>query len=111
MNFCKIQQDYYNSTETPQTGLQWTFNVISKLLIMIHKQWIYLNRIVLKRHKGGLKTKEGEVLTEEIMAILQEGKKELEEEDKDLLDNDWDEIQEWHGIQKKIWVRAIKEAK
>ena len=78
---------------------------------MIHNQWLYRNILVNKRRKDDLETKEGEVLTEKNVVILQEGEKQLENKEWTLLDHDWEEINEWHGIQKKVWVRSVNEAK
>lgn len=82
-----IQQQYYTIIESKLSGHKWASALISKLLIMIHKQWIYRNNVVYKRRKDGLKLEEGIRIKRKIIELCNEGDTVLEPEDHYLMDN------------------------
>ena len=109
--FRMIQQQHYADNDSKFSSHKWSSDLISRLLLMIHKQWIYRNNVVHKRRKDGLKHKEGMKVKRKIEALCAEGNTMLEPEDTYLMDAPLECIQEWDGIKKKIWIRSVEAAK
>ena len=109
--FQTVQQEYYTDIDSKFSSHKWASDLISRLLLMIHKQWIYRNNVVHKRRKDGLKHKEGMKVERKIEALCAEGETTLEPEDHYLMDDTLECIQEWDGIKKKIWIRSVEAAK
>ena len=109
--FQMIQQQHYTDIDSKFSSHKWSSDLISRLLLMIHKQWIQRNNVVHKRRKDGLKHKEGIKVKRKIEALCAEGENMLEPEDQYLMDAPLECIQEWDGIKKKIWIRSVEAAK
>ena len=105
------QHEYYTEIESRKTGMTWASDLISKLLLLIHTQWIYRNDIVHKRARDGLKLAESAETNKEITAQFNLGPDSLLGEDEHLLEHTKNETSEWSGIKKKIWIRTIKLAR
>ena len=82
--------------------MNWTASLISKLLLMIHTQWVYRNNIVHKRNKDGLKKKERAFTLRKIQQDLTRGPRGLKQEDKFLFDSTFEDLLQLNGIKKTM---------
>ena len=109
--FRLIQHEYFVSIGSRKTALHWTAQLISKLLLLIHTQWIYRNAVVHKRTKDGLKRKEGAYIRSKIHQEFALGASQLDKDDRFLMENTEQEILALSGVHKKIWLRALATAR
>ena len=97
--------------DSTKTALFWTSQLISKLLLLIHSQWIYRNNVVHKRTRDGLKRKEGLYIKSKIYHEMALGMSHLDAEDRFLMNNTEQDILVMTGVEIKIWLRAIAAAR
>ena len=109
--FRLIQHEYLVSIDSRKTALHWTAQLISKLLLLVHTQWVYRNAIVHKRTKDGLKRKEGAYIRSKIHQEFALGANQLDKDDRFLMENTEQDILALSGVHKKIWLRAIATAR
>ena len=109
--FRLIQHEYFVSIDSRKTALHWTAQLISKLLLLVHTQWIYRNAVVHKRTKDGLKRKEGAYIRSKIHQEFALGASQLDKDDRFLMENTEQEILALSGVHKKIWLRALATAR
>ena len=109
--FRKVQHEYLDSIDSTKTALFWTSQLISKLLLLIHSQWIYRNNVVHKRTRDGLKRKEGLYINSKIHHEMALGISQLDVEDRFIMNNTAQDILVMTGVEKKIWLRAIAAAR
>ena len=106
-----IQAKHLGIPASNKTVTKWMTGLISFLLKIIHSQWIYRNEVVHKRTADGLKRIEGANIRIAIRSQLKLGPSTLDDEDKFLVNHTFQEINQWHGEEKKIWLCAIKAAR
>ena len=106
-----FQEAYYKSNESRSSSLKWSSDLISHLIIMIRTQWLHRNSVVHKRRKDGLKIEEGKKISTQIYEALETGARDLDTVDHYLLDYSIEQIDEWTGAKKKIWLRSMTAAK
>jgi len=109
--FRELQHKYLVSIDSRKTALQWTSQLISKLLLLLHTQWIYRNAVVHKRTRDGLKKKEGAYITSKIHQQFALGNLMLDKDDSFLLRTTAKDILALSGIEKKTWLRAVTAAR
>ena len=109
--FRRIQHEYLVSIDSRKTALHWTAQLISKLLLLVHTQWVYRNAIVHKRTKDGLKRKEGAYICSKIHQEFALGANQLDKDDKFLMESTEQDILALSGVHTKIWLRAIATAR
>ena len=106
-----IQAKHLDIPASNKTVTKWITGLISYLIKIIHSQWIYRNEVVHKRTADGLKRIEGANIRIAIRSQLKLGPSTLDDEDKFLVNHTFQEINQWHGEEKKIWLCAIKAAR
>ena len=89
----------------------WIQSLISQLLHFIHVQWLYRNEVVHRKTKDGLKRSEGAAIRIAIRVQLNLGIDDIDEEDHFLLQHTAEEIYQWSGEEKKLWLCAITAAR
>ena len=109
--FRKLQHEYLVSIDSRKTALQWTSQLISKLLLLVHSQWIYRNSVVHKRTRDGLKKKERAYINSKIHQQFALGDSMLEKNDSFLLGTTTQDILALSGVEKKTWLRAVTAAR
>ena len=109
--FRRIQHEYFVSIDSRKTALHWTAQLISKLLLLVHTQWVYRNTIVHKRTKDGLKRKEGAYIRSKIHQEFALGASQLDKDDCFLMEHTEQDILALSGVNKKTWLRAIATAR
>ena len=109
--FRRIQHEYLVSIDSRKTALHWSAQLISKLLLLVHAQWVYRNTIVHKKTKDGLKRKEGAYIRSKIHQEFALGTTQLDKDDSFLMEHTEQDILALSGVDKKIWLRAIATAR
>ena len=89
----------------------WASGLITKLLEVTHRQWIYRNLLVHEKTSGVLATKKKEELQIEIQRQQDLGVEGLADEDKFLLEIRLEDLEKSSGEQQEYWWLAIKAAR
>ena len=108
---CPLQATYLDTIPSDKIVTTWITGLISHLIKIIRSQWIYRNEIVHKRTADGLKQVEGANIRIAIRSQLRQGTTGLDDEDKFLVWHTYQEINNWSGDEKKLWLCAIKAAR
>ena len=106
-----IQHSYLCSISSRISIDKWIGTFISQLLHLIHSQWLFRNEIVHRKSQDGLSQAEAAQIRIAIRVQLRLGIQNLDEEDHFLLQHTYDDISTWSGIEKKLWLSAIKAAR
>ena len=105
-----LQTAYYKLNESRSSGLKWTSDLISQLVFMIRTQWLRQKSVVYKRYRYGLQINKEEMISTELQEVV-DGVRDLDKADHYLLDYRIQQIDEWTGAKKKIWLRSMTAAK
>ena len=85
--------------------------LISELLRITHRQWLYRNAVVHRPMDDGLTKEEQSQLFRDIVTQYNLGSAGLHDDDAYLLNVDLETLWQRDGIQKKYWLQAIKSAR
>ena len=91
-------------------AVQWTRQLISKVLHITHSQWIFRNFTLHDKQKGWLRRKELHEIMTKIDQLGQTSVNEIPEGSRFLLEMDYDNLMKSNIHNKTYWVVAMKAA-
>jgi hypothetical protein len=105
-----IQDSYLQVRGLAWSSEKWATGLITQLLQVTHKQWIYRCVLVHNRTMGTLVNQLKATLLEEITKQLSMGVELLMEDDKFLLECNLSDIATTNSKQQEYWLLAIQAA-
>jgi hypothetical protein len=106
-----IQQQYYAPNGMQMSLEKWSTGLITRLLEIMHRQWIYQNFIVHDPVSGIIATAKKEELLQEIEHQRKLGDTGLLEQDKHLAEVNLEGLETTLGEQQHYWLLAIRTAR
>ncbi len=106
-----IQQKYYALNGSKMSLEKWSLGLITRLLEIMHGQWVYWNFIVRDPVLGIIATARKEELLREIKRLQELGDAGLLEEDKYLAEVNLEGLETTSGERQHYWLLAIKTAR
>jgi hypothetical protein len=105
-----LQQQYYALNGSKMSLEKWSSGLITRLLEIMHGQWVYCNFIVHHPVSGTIATARKEELIREIKWQRELGDAGLLEEDKYLAEVNLKGLETTSGERQHYWLLAIKTA-
>ena len=106
-----IQDSYLRVRGSAWSSEKWAMGLITQLLQVTHRQWIYRCVVVHDRTMGTLVNQHKAKLLKEITKQLSMGADLLMEDDKFLLECNLSNIVTTNGEQQEYWLLAIQAAR
>jgi hypothetical protein len=106
-----IQESYLRVRGSNRLVEKWATGLITQLLQVAHRQWIYRCVLVHDRATGTMVNQHKAALLEEITTQLLMGAESLMEDDKFLLECNLSDIVTTNGKQQEFWLLAIQAAR
>ncbi len=105
-----IQQQHYALSGSRLSLERWSSGLITRLLEITHRQWVYWNFIVHDPVSGTIAMARKEELLREIERQWELGDADLLEEDKYLAEVNLEGLEDTSGERRHYWLLAIKTA-
>lgn len=106
-----VQADYITVCGEGGTIDKWAKGLVTKLVMMIHSQWLYRNIVVHHRTTGFLISQHKEEIQKEIDRQLEQGGEGLLQEDRFLLEIVLEDLAMTSGEAQEYWLVAIRAAR
>ena len=106
--FYHIQNEHLTLGDYNMDALQWTRQLISKVLHITHSQWIFRNFTLHDKQKGWLRRKELHEIMTKIDQLGQTNVNEIPESSRFLLEMDYDNLMKSNIHNKTYWVVAME---
>jgi hypothetical protein len=91
-------------------GEDWTKHFISKLLQIMHSQWIFWNTSLNDKTHGYIRNKKGEEIIQQINVLLEVAPEEVSKDSPFLLEINFSKLSKTHLKTQTYWTLAIDAA-
>jgi hypothetical protein len=108
--FYEIQTFHLAMSSSYLNGLDWTKQFITKILQIMHSQWIYQNILLHGKRQGYLHNKKSEELMKEMESLADLAPEEVPESSRFLLEINFTELLSYHIETQKYWTLAVNAA-
>jgi hypothetical protein len=109
-HFYKIQTFHLTMSSSFLNGTDWTKQFITKILQIMHSQWIYQNILVHNKRQGYLHNKRSAELIKEMEALSDLAPEDVPEASRFLLEINFTELSKCHIETQKYWTLAVNAA-
>jgi hypothetical protein len=106
-HFYKIQTFYLMMSSSFLNGTDWTKQFITKILQIMHSQWIYRNILLHDKRQGYLHNKRSAELMKEMEALSDLAPEDIPEASRFLLKINFTELSKCHVETQKYWTLVV----
>jgi hypothetical protein len=108
--FYEIQAFHLAMSSSFHNGLDWTKQFITKILQIMHSQWINQNILLHDKRQGYLCNKRSEKLMKDMESLADLAPEEVLETSRFLLEINFTELSKYHIETQKYWTLAVNAA-